>query len=301
VVSVPTGRIAHMVFAANVLKVMISSPGDTADEVEAVNKALHGWNGSRAEGAQTVLLPRFWKRDAVPEMDVDGGQSVINAQLVDDADIVIALFDSRLGQATDTAVSGTAEEIERAAASGKPVHVWFSDEPLDRFKADPKELARLQEFRKELEGKCLLGVYANLDDLAYRVREAVERDVTTLGLGAPSDLRRGEHAVPRVQIEKRQEQSGVNNKGVPRFRTHSTLVLENKSEHIAADQLTMNPGLELARAMHRESKAPIDMPPQSNVRYPLMLHAGMPDHVTVELNWFENGEEQHVSQPVSLY
>lgn len=288
-----------MSFAANVLKVMISSPGDTADEVEAVKGALHGWNGSRAENAQAVLLPRFWKTDAVPQLDANGGQSVINSQLVDDADIIIALFDSRLGQATDTAVSGTAEEIERAASTGKPVHVWFSDEPFGR-KADLDELARLQKFREELEHKGLLGVYADLNDLAFKVREAIESDISRLGLGAPSVVRKGEHAIPRVRVEKVREQSGIDSKGAPKFRTHSTLVMENKSEHITAEQLTMNPGAELGGSMHRESKAPIDMPPLSELRFPLMLHMGMSDHVVVEMNWFENGEPQTVKQPVSL-
>jgi hypothetical protein len=300
VVSAPTGSITYMGFAANVLKVMISSPSDTANEVEAVKGALHGWNGSRAENAQTVLLPRFWKTDAVPQMDANGGQSVINSQLVDDADIVIALFDSRLGQATDSAVSGTAEEIERAAASGKPVHVWFSDEPVDR-NADLKELARLQKFRKELEDKGLLGVYADLNDLAYKVGEAIESDISRLGLGTPSVVRKGEHAIPRARVEKRREQSGVDRKGAPKFTTHSTLVLENKSEHITAEQLTMDPGSELGGSLHRDSTDPIDMPPLSELRFPLMLHMGMSDHVTVELNWFENGEKQSVRQPVSLF
>ncbi|OBI89273.1 hypothetical protein [Mycobacterium asiaticum] len=289
-----------MGFAANVLKVMISSPGDTADEVEAVKSALQGWNGSRAENAQTVLLPRFWKTDAVPQMDANGGQGVINSQLVDDADIVLALFDSRLGQATDSAVSGTAEEIERAAASGKPVHVWFSDEPVDR-NADLKELDRLRKFRKELEDKGLLGVYADLNDLAYKVREAIESDISCSGLGAPSVVRKGEHAMPRVRVEKRREQSGVDRRGAPKFTTHSTLVLENKSQHVTAEQLTMDPGVELRGLLHRESTAAIDMPPLSELRFPLMLHMGLSDHVTVELNWFENDEEQHVSQPVSLF
>ena len=120
----------HCAFEAFVLKVLISSPGDTGEEVAAVKESLHGWNGSRAESAQVILLPRHWKSDAVPRLGAGGGQGVINEQLVDDADIVIALFDSRLGQATADAVSGTAEEIQRAVDAGKHVHVWFSNEPI---------------------------------------------------------------------------------------------------------------------------------------------------------------------------
>jgi len=45
-------------FEAVVVKVLISSPGDTGEEVAAVKESLHGWNGSRAEAAQVILLPR---------------------------------------------------------------------------------------------------------------------------------------------------------------------------------------------------------------------------------------------------
>lgn len=125
------GRIAA--FEAHVLRVLIASPGDTTDERGAVERSLHGWNASRAEREQVILLPARWETDAVPRLG-GSGQSVINEQLVDRADIMIALFDSRLGQAAEEAVSGAAEEIQRAheAEAGKPVHVYFSEEPLPR-------------------------------------------------------------------------------------------------------------------------------------------------------------------------
>ncbi len=152
------------VFDATVLKVLIATPGDTVDEVAAITKSIHGWNGRRAEAEGVILLPRHWKSDAVPLVDTNGAQSVIDSQLVDSADIVIAVFDSRLGQATEDAVSGTAHEIERTTEAGNPVHVYFSDEPISR-KVDPKELVRLNKFRKEMEAKGLLGVYADPTDL----------------------------------------------------------------------------------------------------------------------------------------
>jgi hypothetical protein len=74
-------------FDAHVLKVLIASPGDTNDEREAVERALHGWNADRAEREQVVLLPRRWETSAVPRLG-SSGQSVINEQLVDRADIV---------------------------------------------------------------------------------------------------------------------------------------------------------------------------------------------------------------------
>ncbi len=105
---------------------------------------MHGWNASRAEREQVILLPRRWETDAIPTLDSKGGQQVIDEQLVNKADIIVALFDTRLGRATHDAVSGTAGEIKRADDAGKPVHVYFSEEALPRD-VDAEQLTALRE------------------------------------------------------------------------------------------------------------------------------------------------------------
>lgn len=186
-------------FDAHVIEVAISTPSDTDEEVEAIRKSLHALNISRGKRDGTVVLPYHWKTDAVPRMSDDGAQGVINKQLIDNADIVVALFDRRLGQATPDAVSGTAHEIKRATEAGKHVHTWFSEEPIQRRDVDPKELARLAKYRKDLENQGLLGVYVSPDALAYKVRTAIEHDIDEMSLGATQVRKpKGEHAMPRL-------------------------------------------------------------------------------------------------------
>lgn len=168
-------------FDAHVLKVLIASPGDTAPERDAIERALHGWNSSRAEREQIMLAPWRWENNAVPELG-GSAQSIINSQAVDSCDVVLAVFDARLGTATEAAVSGTAEEIQRAHASNKPVHVWFSTEPLPRDIA-PEELERLNDFKAQMRSAGLLGEYGSPDDLQHEVRKAIEYDLTKLDLG----------------------------------------------------------------------------------------------------------------------
>lgn len=211
-------------FDAHLLKVPISTPGDTGEEVDAVTRALHDWNADRAEAATAILLPRFWKAHAVPSAG-GSGQTVIDSQLVDDADIVIAIFDSRLGQATDDAVSGTAHEIQRSIDSGKPVHVWFSNEPLPND-VDIDELQRLRDFKKDMEAKALLGDYLSPSDPIFKVRSAIEKDVHDMGLSSASIARRDEHAMPRLTVRE------VNGR--------DRLFLENKSQTVTAEQLTLD-------------------------------------------------------------
>lgn len=64
----------------------------------------------------------------------------VNEQFADETDVVSAVFNSRLGQATKRAASGTAEEILRARDRGAAVHVFFSDAPVPRDH-DPDQLA----------------------------------------------------------------------------------------------------------------------------------------------------------------
>lgn len=86
-------------FEARVLTVLIASPGDTADARDAVEHTILGWNRDRSQRERVVLLPVRWETDSIPEMGSDG-QSIINRQLVDSADAVVALFHSRLGAPT---------------------------------------------------------------------------------------------------------------------------------------------------------------------------------------------------------
>ena len=264
------------------LKVLIATPGDTGDEVEAITQSLYSWNRRRAETESVILLPRHWKSDAVPLVNAEGAQVVINAQIVDDADIVIAVFDSRLGRATMGAVSGTAYEIERTSQAGKIVHVYFSDEPINRSAVDPKELTRLSKFRAEMESKALVGVYADLIDLGHQVREAVEHDPTTMDLGvAALPVAAPEHAMPRLSYDK----------------YDNSLVAENVSTTMRADQLT----LEIPNGRYRidYDNQPVNLLPLAPpARWRVRTVWGSDQRVDITMHWLENGEPQEETQTV---
>jgi hypothetical protein len=55
---------------------------------------------------------------------------IINRQLLDEADIVVGIFGTRVGTRTEKYVSGTVEEIKRHVAAGKTAKVYFSDIPV---------------------------------------------------------------------------------------------------------------------------------------------------------------------------
>lgn len=160
---------------------MIASPGDVPDARQATYDALNKWNDANARNRGIMLLPLRWETSATPETGPHP-QDVINNQLVDKADIVIALFGSRMGAATPKARSGTVEEIEGAHAAGKPVHVYFSNAPIPND-VEVKQLAGLRAFKQEFEKRGLYGSFTTADELGMLVWQVIEKDLVQLGIG----------------------------------------------------------------------------------------------------------------------
>lgn len=150
-----------MVFGANVLRVMIASPGDVAQERAIVTQAIHRWNDANASVRQLVLLPVKWETHSTPQLG-DHPQCIINRQLLDDADIVIGIFATRVGTPTEEYVSGTVEEIKRHVAAGKTAKVYFSDVPVPPSAVDATQYNLVQRFREECRTS---GLYATFDSL----------------------------------------------------------------------------------------------------------------------------------------
>jgi Domain of unknown function (DUF4062) len=111
-----------MSFQAIVLKVMIASPGDVAEKRRVVTEEIHRWNDANASTRRLVLLPVKWETHSTPQLG-SPPQTIINRQLVDDADILIGIFGTRIGTPTEDHVSGTVEEIKKHVAAGKTAKV----------------------------------------------------------------------------------------------------------------------------------------------------------------------------------
>ncbi|MGC4942451.1 DUF4062 domain-containing protein [Kribbella sp. DT2] len=220
----------------NSVLVVVASPGDAAEERAAVRESLNDWSIKHGRRQGVVLMPWLYERHAVPAM---GGrpQALINAQAVDQADIVVAFFDSRLGSSTGVDVSGTAEEIRRAVGAGKPVHVYFSTEPLPR-EADLDQLAALRAFKGELQQAGLLGEYSDPADLAGQIEYAVQHDITEHGWAGQLASTSRVGAQLRWSHRQERELTGTDRNGKAKYRTRvNDLIVVNESS-VAAEDLT---------------------------------------------------------------
>ncbi|MBW4538751.1 MAG: DUF4062 domain-containing protein [Myxacorys chilensis ATA2-1-KO14] len=160
---------------AKLYRVLIASPGDVAEERAIVREEVARWNSMHSESMKIVLLPIGWETDATPDLR-ERGQAVINRQLVDNCDLLIGVFWTRIGTPTPEAESGTVEEIERAAAEGKRCIVYFSDQPVSLSSVDQKQYEQLKQYKKELNQRGLTCLYRNTPEF----KEKVFRHITTV-------------------------------------------------------------------------------------------------------------------------
>jgi len=165
-----------------VYEVLIASPSDVRTERAILAEVIDDWNSTHSRDRGASLKALRWELDGVPGSGARP-QDILNRQLVENADILIGVFWTRLGTPTGHAVSGTAEEIDHFRSRGKPALLYFSeaDIPHDH---DPEQLRRLKEYRKTLEADTLYQTYRGGEDLRRRVTRDLARtinDLTTAG------------------------------------------------------------------------------------------------------------------------
>jgi hypothetical protein len=114
-----------MSYSARVFRILIASPSDVEEERDAVVSVIQAWNDLHSRTRALVLLPLRWETHTAPEYGTRP-QEVINRTIVDDCDLVVGIFWTRLGSPSGEADSGTIEEIERASRASKPVMLYFS-------------------------------------------------------------------------------------------------------------------------------------------------------------------------------
>lgn len=153
-----------MGFQANVLKVMIASPGDVAIERGVITEELYRWNNANAVTRELILQPVKWETHSSPQMGAHP-QAILNDHLLLDADIVVGIFGTRIGTATDEYISGSVEEIKKHVAAGKLAMLYFSHVPVDPNSIDQKQWMALQVFKEECRKGGLYAEYTSYEQL----------------------------------------------------------------------------------------------------------------------------------------
>lgn len=158
-----------MSFQATVFNVMIASPSDVPVEREIVRKVIHEWNAIHADEKNTVLLPIGWETHSAPDMS-GPPQSIINRQVLENSDLLVGIFWTRIGTATKEYASGAVEEIERHIAAGKPAMLYFSEAPVVPNEINQKQYRALEKFRINCQTRALYEPFNNTDEFEAKFR-----------------------------------------------------------------------------------------------------------------------------------
>ena len=132
-----------------------------------------------------VLLPVGWETHSSPTL-AGRPQSIITDRVLQDCDLLVGVFWTRLGTPTGEAASGTVEEIERHHAAGKPVMVYFSDRPAAPQSIDAAQYEAVREFRRWCKNQGLIHTFEDSiefqDDFRRHLQITLQDDPYLNGL-----------------------------------------------------------------------------------------------------------------------
>ena len=223
-----------------VYKCLLISPSDVGAERTSLVDAVQRWNAHIGDtlGVRVDLVR--WETHSTPDL---GGraQGILNAQIVDDCDLGLAVFGSKLGTPTGGHPSGSAEEIRWLATRGSRVMVYFRT-GVESVDADAEgEAGRLRAFQRELEQQGLVCGYADASNLAQLVTAHMTsaiRDLMraeALPIAAPV-----QHAIQSTQASKPGRYQPVFDselwpeEGIPKFQAlRSDLRLHNRPSRLS--------------------------------------------------------------------
>lgn len=158
---------------ARTIRLVLCGPGDVSRETDEARDVIAEWNQRNFDTLNCGIKADHWSTDAVPSMKARG-QQVINWDLIDKADLVVAIFWRRLGTPTGLHESGTVEEVRRAQARDIEVMLYFSDIEDTRTEPDPDQWDMVQAFRARAMLSGLPWTFRSRAD--FRKRFAVHLD-----------------------------------------------------------------------------------------------------------------------------
>lgn len=168
-----------MTFQAQVYQVLICSPSDVQEERGVIEKVIHAVNALHAFDMGSVLLPVRWETHTSPKLG-DRPQAIINKQIVESCDILVAAFWTRIGTPTGVAESGSVEEIKEFMDKGKPVLLYFSDAPVALASVEQDQYKRLTEFKEEFKKKGLIESYSEIGEFSEKLHPHLLRTLREL-------------------------------------------------------------------------------------------------------------------------
>ena len=177
-----------MSFNATVYRILIASPGDIGEERNIIPEVVNEWNAVSSYATKIILMPLKWETNTTPRLGARP-QEIINKQIVEDADLLVGVFWTRIGTDTGVAISGTAEEIQQFVDADKPVMLYFSQSPIEPDKIDINQFTALKKFKEKMRLKGLTETYSGTGDFRQKFTRQLGINLNTLIDARASELK----------------------------------------------------------------------------------------------------------------
>lgn len=161
-----------MSYSATAFTVFIASPSDVIKERVIIRDIISEWNIINSLECLIVLQPLGWDSDVYPILN-GKPQSLINNQILKNADLLIGVFWTRIGTPTYEYESGTVEEIQKHIEAGKPAMIYFSNQPVKPDSINLKQYEKLKKFKKWCEEKGIIDTYDNERNFHLKINKHI--------------------------------------------------------------------------------------------------------------------------------
>lgn len=290
-----------MAYPALAVLMLISAPSDVPDEdLSTVKKTLSQWNLAMGRASSVAVLPVSWSEHAVAEFG-ERPQAILNEQIVDDADMALALFADRLGTPTGQAESGTLEEIERLVEAGKPVCVLVNRGPRALAgEAAIAERQRLEAALVALYQRAIVLPYSNQAELVGHVNNMLSRATGKVEGSATLSSPTAVEAAGVWPTVERTNYQETDSKGRLRTKTNHYLVLHNATGRPVFDVSYAFPESD-SFDDGAEDDVIDSMGPDQASRFPLHLFMGSERKALCVVKWrFEQGDLRESSATIMV-
>lgn len=283
-----------MAYHALVVSMLISAPSDVADtDLATVKRTVSQWNHAVGRASGKIVSPMSWSEHAVAEFG-ERPQSILNEQLVDVADMALALFADRLGTPTGEADSGTLEEIDQLVAAGRHVSVLVSRAPRSLSgEGATTEKQRLEKALTGLRSKAIVLEYRGDGELVAHVNNmlsmAAGKVEGSAGVASAAIADDGRGVWPSVDRETHPK---TDSRGRVASETKRYLVLTNRTGRPVVD-VSFAFDESAGWGTYGDNNGAARMGPGQDLRYPLALYAGTASQAECVVTWrYEDGEPQ---------
>ena len=156
------------------IRVFIASPGDVHLERDEACRVILNWNAAHSITRSVLIEP---VRVETHSHAVQGShpQDLINSQLLDRCDLLVAMLWSRLGTPTNSDLSGTVQEIREFSDTkgAERVLIFFCDRAFPSS-SDLEQVQAVRSFKDSIKRQGLYKPYTEVSEFGSLFRHQLD-------------------------------------------------------------------------------------------------------------------------------